>query len=862
MQGHIFYCAPKQWALPFVFFLFTLSTAWANTYTVSNLDDEGNGSLRQAILDANANPGADLIDFSVAGTVTLLSILPYITDALTIDGTSAPGYIAGTPTFKLEGDIGYFMVASEPTALHIEGLEFSQSGIPNAGGVNMYGTSGIFEVRNCKFFNVGSAIFCSGNANWAITGNDFRTSIIGLSFLDVTSGTIVAADNLFGDINANEGLYLENCTNLVIGDENTIPAADILIKDSDGLNTVYSRAIYAVNCSDLKFDGLDLSKVVGNPGGSALSIVNASGAISVTNCNMQNRSGLFCGGDANWVVTGNNLVNTVFPLRFAYVNSGTIAASGNTFGGNNTQQLLGLYGCSNLTIGDANAIPAVNIVLNYADGMNTVYNRFIIAENCSNLTFNHLDLSSPLFLFNESGIRTQNASGTMVVKNCKLQNINCDGNADWTVTNNDLRVFSGGLAFNNVTTGTIHASGNIFDVSDFFPAISLNYCSNKIIGDENVSPAADIIIKDTDGLTNRHTSALYIFSCSDLTFDNLDLSYSGADRSGVGLNLTNASGKIIVQNCKFGNRSIGLAITGNNVSNDISCNVFQNSTFGISTNISNNGTTIFNNVFDANETSISQFDAPLTAQSNYWGGGAPTQGGPNGYTGNVDVSNPLPMPAACTPFTCTDTDLDGLCDGGDNCPEAPNPDQADSDCDGVGDVCDVCPGGDDTMDNNQDGIPDCSQLLAYADYSDTWKCGNNKIRICHNGNGLCINKNALAIHFNHGDMVGPCKNCGPIAVGSRTESNAQDWPDHDGAELEISPNPASEEVNIFFHGLEPNATLNIINQLGQVVWTSPLQPEQSVLTLDLSEHRFINGVYFVQVVSENQRLAQRLVIAK
>lgn len=600
MQGHNFYCALKQWALPFVFFLFTLSTAWANTYTVSNLDDEGNGSLRQAILDANANPGADLIDFSVAGTVTLLSILPYITDALTIDGTSAPGYIAGTPTFKLEGDLVNFMVATEPIDLHITGLEFSQSGIPSGNGVNIYAPSGTVSIQNCKMTNCNKAIVCIGDAKWTILGNDFRTSIIGLTFLDVTSGTIEAADNLFGDI-TNEGLYLENCANLVIGDENTIPAADILIKDSDGLNTVYSMAIYAFNCSDLKFDGLDLSRVTGN-GGGAMSVVNASGSVSITNCNMQNRSGLFCSGDANWVVTGNNLVNTVFPLRFAYVNSGTIAASGNTFGGTNTQQLLGLIGCSNLIIGDENAVPAANIVLNYADGMSSVYNRFISARDCSNLTFDHLDLSSPLFLFNESGIQTQNSSGTMVVKNCKLQNINCDGNADWTVTNNDLRVFSGGLAFHYVTTGTIHASGNIFDVSDFFPAISLNYCSNKIIGDENVSPAADIIIKDTDGLKNRHTATLYAFSCSDLTFDNLDLSYSGTGQSGIGLDLTNASGKILVQNCKFGNRFSGLWFSGNSL--DISCNIFQNCTYGISANVANNGTNVLNNVFDGNETSI------------------------------------------------------------------------------------------------------------------------------------------------------------------------------------------------------------------------------------------------------------------
>ena len=34
-----------------------------STFTVQNLADSGPGSLRQAILDANANPGADAIRF-------------------------------------------------------------------------------------------------------------------------------------------------------------------------------------------------------------------------------------------------------------------------------------------------------------------------------------------------------------------------------------------------------------------------------------------------------------------------------------------------------------------------------------------------------------------------------------------------------------------------------------------------------------------------------------------------------------------------------------------------------------------------------------------------------------------------------
>ena len=77
----------------------------AATFTVTTTADAGAGSLRQAILDANANPGADLIRFNVGlvggvRTIAPLSALPTITDAVTIDGTS-PSFTAVT---ELRGD--------------------------------------------------------------------------------------------------------------------------------------------------------------------------------------------------------------------------------------------------------------------------------------------------------------------------------------------------------------------------------------------------------------------------------------------------------------------------------------------------------------------------------------------------------------------------------------------------------------------------------------------------------------------------------------------------------------------------------------------------------------------------------------
>jgi hypothetical protein len=72
--------------------LAVIETQAQATFTVTNTSDSGAGSLRQAILDANANAGADRIHFQIAGsaipTIALLGPLPDVSEAVTIDGTT------------------------------------------------------------------------------------------------------------------------------------------------------------------------------------------------------------------------------------------------------------------------------------------------------------------------------------------------------------------------------------------------------------------------------------------------------------------------------------------------------------------------------------------------------------------------------------------------------------------------------------------------------------------------------------------------------------------------------------------------------------------------------------------------------
>jgi hypothetical protein len=71
-----------------------------STFTVSNTNDSGAGSFRQALLDANLAAGTDTIAFAIPGaglhTITLTSLLPLITSPVVIDGYTQAGSSANT----------------------------------------------------------------------------------------------------------------------------------------------------------------------------------------------------------------------------------------------------------------------------------------------------------------------------------------------------------------------------------------------------------------------------------------------------------------------------------------------------------------------------------------------------------------------------------------------------------------------------------------------------------------------------------------------------------------------------------------------------------------------------------------------
>jgi parallel beta-helix repeat protein len=212
--------------------------AWAaadaqalTTFWVTTTADSGPGSLRQAILDANATPGFDRIAFNIPGSgvhvIQPLSDLPALTDAGAVNGATQPGY-AGTPLIELDGR-NQLVVGLELTggssvvrALHITGFKDnvmlksdgnlvsacligSRGGVKNSTGVEILGDRNTIGGNSAADRNV--IVANAGGVD--VTG--FRNGVFGDYIGTDPSGTTGEG---WGNI---VGVYVTNATETRIG---------------------------------------------------------------------------------------------------------------------------------------------------------------------------------------------------------------------------------------------------------------------------------------------------------------------------------------------------------------------------------------------------------------------------------------------------------------------------------------------------------------------------------------------------------------------------------------------------------------------------------------------------------------------
>ncbi|MFQ5649312.1 MAG: FlgD immunoglobulin-like domain containing protein [bacterium] len=305
-----------------------LDVTYAGTFTVTNTSDSGAGSLRQAILDANANSGTDTIAFDIPGagphTISPQSGLPTITDPVVIDGLTQTGASCDSwpPTLLIELDgtnagntSGLSISAGNSTVRGLVIHSFDGNGIDiSTNGGNLV---------ECNFIGTDvTGTVSLGNTPFGVGISQVPNNIIG--------GTAVAARNLLsGNIFRGIHIFGANATgNQVLG-------------NFVGTNV---NGTAALGNGDV---GVSIEEAPGNTVGGT-----ASGARNIISGNGGSGVGFFGGGASGNFVQG-NFIGTDVTGTADLGNSGGVSINGsnNTIGGTTTGALNVISGNDGTGIG-------------------------------------------------------------------------------------------------------------------------------------------------------------------------------------------------------------------------------------------------------------------------------------------------------------------------------------------------------------------------------------------------------------------------------------------------------------------------------------------------------------------------------
>ena len=241
-----------------------------STFTVTNTNDSGAGSLRQAIVNSNGTSGnTNAISFNIPGTgvetINLLSALPTLSQPLKIDGTTEPNS-GGQPVIQIDGTkagsgVVGLDLASSASGSTLKGLsitDFSGGGVVVNGASNVSITTddiGLVKlsagavVHGNTFYGVllegganhdtlsldvisgqvdnGVEILGTGTKNNTVETSEIGTDPTGTASVDQNGGSLAntgngveifdgASDNtLTGDVisnNGNYGVYISDPT--------------------------------------------------------------------------------------------------------------------------------------------------------------------------------------------------------------------------------------------------------------------------------------------------------------------------------------------------------------------------------------------------------------------------------------------------------------------------------------------------------------------------------------------------------------------------------------------------------------------------------------------------------------------------
>ncbi|MBI5219760.1 MAG: right-handed parallel beta-helix repeat-containing protein [Bacteroidia bacterium] len=316
-------------------FMMNAIIALANTFTVTNTNDAGTGSLREALTNANYYPGSGhTIQFNIPTSdpgynsslgvwmIQPSTVFPYITKSgLTIDGTTQTGYAGNTnpngPEIMLDGngntiDFGFFVFnASNVTikgfiisdflyGIQIFGPQSQNNNVlGNYIGLTAHGNDtlgnfiGVEIFGGAKFNTVGGSDAVSRNV---VSGNEH----IGIRVFDATDnyikGNYVGVDRTGSFAKGNyDGISIEGTAKRNIIGGSTAGEGNLVSG-----NVAYGIPIFGAGCDS----NIVIGNIVGLDVTGSYAISNTYGLLFDDGARY-NRVGGFASGERN-VFSGNS----------------------------------------------------------------------------------------------------------------------------------------------------------------------------------------------------------------------------------------------------------------------------------------------------------------------------------------------------------------------------------------------------------------------------------------------------------------------------------------------------------------------------------------------------------------------------
>jgi len=502
-------------ALVFSFLIFGAATSWAQ-FVVTNTNNGGPGSLRQAILDARSDPAPNVITFDPTvfpATINLTSLLPVLNSpGDTIDG--AGNVTLNAVNLTADTDHGIRIFAGDITIRGLTIQNFGGDGIrvqpnPNAlGGQSGQDITGVEISGNKLTENDGFGIRVFGGEDT----NDVQVTISGGNVVSNNrDGGIV----VFGSNSAGTGLNSVNVTinSNVIRGGSPIPKTPSNSLGGDGIGVVGGNNF---GNNDVRL--IISNNTVQNVFGEGLRVAGAGpGSSSINNIIIVD-------------ITGNNIQNS--GLGTTGAGNGITVAGGPTI-----------------------AVPATtsgNMVTFFVDDNQSLNNRDNGIRVLGNNGSNHVvrgTISNNTFQGNGlSGINLVGQGSSTIVENIDIQFNN--------VTNNGqggLFLFGGDSPTANATIRNVFVDGNRFDGNNF-NGISVS----RGTGAGNVISFSGIT---NNSMSRNGSDGLFI--PAGVNGSATPITGNRADRNGIdGIDL-NSTGYVVSNNTASRNGGDGINLGGN-----------------------------------------------------------------------------------------------------------------------------------------------------------------------------------------------------------------------------------------------------------------------------------------------------------